>query len=177
MMARKKARAETPADLPWRVVLCGTSGRSRGPHGGRHRCPAALPPRARPDGRISLMPLEHAGRRLPRRRGPGGRGPGLGHRARGVRIPTATHLVVALREHHTPGAPIPPHGPGAWVAGRRTTERARGRWCRRPPDTDAAVGGPDCWPDPCVRPGPQQHRRALRGKYENPAARVPTRPS
>lgn len=151
------ARAEAPAGLPWRIVLAR-----------EERVLYEVEPltvagtdvlllshdAAAPNGRISLMPLEHAGRRLadvdlvdvvPA--------------SDTVRvesgIPTATHLVVALRENTTPRARlIPRTALEPLVAGLASTDAALLAGTEAAFDEDLSSTG------------------VLSAEYENPVVRV-----
>ncbi|MBK4120112.1 S9 family peptidase [Kocuria rhizophila] len=151
------ARAEAPAGLPWRIVLAR-----------EERVLYEVEPltvagtdvlllshdAAAPNGRISLMPLEHAGRRLadvdlvdvvPA--------------SDTVRvesaIPTATHLVVALRENTTPRVRlIPRTALEPLVAGLASTDAALLAGTEAAFDEDLSSTG------------------VLSAEYENPVVRV-----
>lgn len=173
----EKARAETPANLPWRVVL------SR-----EERVLYEVEPLTvagtevlllshnahAPNGRISLMPLEHAGRSLtevdlvdvvPA--------------SNTVRvesgIPTATHLVVALRENTTPRVRLIPRTalePLVAGAAHDGTGARAGGAASSSPDTDAAAdtgllaGTEAAFDEDLSSTG------VLSAEYENPVVRV-----
>lgn len=173
----KKARAETPADLPWRVVL------SRD-----ERVLYEVEPLTvagtdvlllshdahAPNGRISLMPLEHAGWSLTEVdlvdvvpasdtvRVESG-------------IPTATHLVVALRENTTPRVRLIPrtaldalvpgtarHGTGARVRDAASSSPGAGSAA----DAELLVGTEAAFDEDLSSTG------VLSAEYENPVVRV-----
>lgn len=173
----KKARAETPADLPWRVVL------SRD-----ERVLYEVEPLTvagtdvlllshdahAPNGRISLMPLEHAGWSLTEVdlvdvvpasdtvRVESG-------------IPTATHLVVALRENTTPRVRlIPRTALEPLVAGAAhdgTSARAGGA-ASSSPDTDAAADAGLLAGTEAAFDEDLSSTGVLSAEYENPVVRV-----
>ncbi|MCG7425500.1 S9 family peptidase [Kocuria rhizophila] len=173
----KKARAETPADLPWRVVL------SRD-----ERVLYEVEPLTvagtdvlllshdahAPNGRISLMPLEHAGWSLTEVdlvdvvpasdtvRVESG-------------IPTATHLVVALRENTTPRVRLIPRTalePLVAGAAHDGTGARAGGAASSSPDTDAAADAGLLAGTEAAFDEDLSSTGVLSAEYENPVVRV-----
>ncbi|MGU3434408.1 S9 family peptidase [Actinomycetes bacterium M1A6_2h] len=173
----KKARAETPADLPWRVVL------SRD-----ERVLYEVEPLTvagtdvlllshdahAPNGRISLMPLEHAGWSLTEVdlvdvvpasdtvRVESG-------------IPTATHLVVALRENTTPRVRLIPRTalePLVAGAAHDGTGARAGGAASSSPDTDAAADAGLLAGTEAAFDKDLSSTGVLSAEYENPVVRV-----
>ncbi|WP_145000823.1 S9 family peptidase [Kocuria rhizophila] len=173
----KKARAETPADLPWRVVL------SRD-----ERVLYEVEPLTvagtdvlllshdahAPNGRISLMPLKHAGWSLTEVdlvdvvpasdtvRVESG-------------IPTATHLVVALRENTTPRVRLIPRTalePLVAGAAHDGTGARAGGAASSSPDTDAAADAGLLAGTEAAFDEDLSSTGVLSAEYENPVVRV-----
>nr|WP_312965196.1 prolyl oligopeptidase family serine peptidase [Kocuria rhizophila] len=173
----KKARAETPADLPWRVVL------SRDERvlyeveplkvAGTDVLLLSHDAHA-PNGRISLMPLEHAGWSLTEVdlvdvvpasdtvRVESG-------------IPTATHLVVALRENTTPRVRLIPRTalePLVAGAAHDGTGARAGGAASSSPDTDAAADAGLLAGTEAAFDEDLSSTGVLSAEYENPVVRV-----
>ncbi|MDN3461841.1 MULTISPECIES: prolyl oligopeptidase family serine peptidase [Kocuria] len=173
----KKARAETPADLPWRVVL------SRD-----ERVLYEVEPLTvagtdvlllshdahAPNGRISLMPLEHAGWSLTEVdlvdvvpasdtvRVESG-------------IPTATHLVVALRENTTPRVRLIPRTalePLVAGAAHDGTGARAGGAASSSPDTGTAADAGLLAGTEAAFDEDLSSTGVLSAEYENPVVRV-----
>lgn len=171
------ARTGAPADLPWRVVL------SR-----EERVLYEVEPLTvagtevlllshdaqAPNGRVSLMPLEHAGRGLAE-----ADLVDLVPASETVRVesclPTATHLVVALRENTTPRVRLIPraaldalvpgtahHGTGARVRGAASSSPGAGSAA----DAELLAGTEAAFDEDLSSTG------VLSAEYENPVVRV-----